>query len=126
MDENPADRAARVFSETESHIFYAMAKVSGAICHQQNDQWIKCRQEKEDNDPRRCLKEGEEASICALRVLEKVQTNCPSEFEQWSECLRKTHNQYPKCRPQQDQFYQNCVLKHFSEDDNLKKRFSTK
>ena len=44
-----------------------------------------CRREEED--PRKCIKEGAAVTDCGVRFLQMVKQNCREEFERYANCI---------------------------------------
>ena len=48
---------------------------------------------KEEKDPRKCLKDGKEVTRCGLEFFSKVKKHCANEFTDYWKCLdRSGHN----------------------------------
>lgn len=48
-----------------------------------------CRNEEED--PRRCLKEGAAVTACGVRFLQQIKKQCRAEFEDYAHCIDQAH-----------------------------------
>ncbi|GIY46378.1 NADH dehydrogenase 1 alpha subcomplex subunit 8 [Caerostris extrusa] len=79
----------------------------GKYCDEQCKEFMLCR--KEENDPRKCLKEGKDVTACGIQFFQKVKQHCKDEFERYADCLewnspsmhvqycRKTQAAWTKC-----------------------------
>lgn len=47
-----------------------------------------CRME--ENDPRKCIREGKAVTSCALKFFQVVKRNCATEFMDYGICLDKS------------------------------------
>ncbi|XP_054707772.1 NADH dehydrogenase [ubiquinone] 1 alpha subcomplex subunit 8-like [Uloborus diversus] len=57
----------------------------GKYCNEECKEFMLCR--REENDPRRCLKEGKDVTACGLKFFQQVKKNCREEFDQFADCL---------------------------------------
>ncbi|GBO16535.1 NADH dehydrogenase [ubiquinone] 1 alpha subcomplex subunit 8 [Araneus ventricosus] len=57
----------------------------GKYCDEQCKEFMLCR--KEEDDPRRCLKEGKDVTACGIEFFQKVKQHCRAEFEKYADCL---------------------------------------
>ncbi|XP_035224211.1 NADH dehydrogenase [ubiquinone] 1 alpha subcomplex subunit 8-like [Stegodyphus dumicola] len=57
----------------------------GKYCDHQCKEFMLCRTE--ENDPRRCLKEGKDLTACGIEYFQKVKQSCRAELEQYAACL---------------------------------------
>ena len=49
--------------------------IAGKHCEAQNNEFMLCRAENED-DPRKCVKDGKEVTSCAMNFLRMVSKKC--------------------------------------------------
>lgn len=68
-----------------------------------------CREEL--NDPRKCLKEGNDVTSCSFEFFRLIKKSCHAEFAQYAHCLDKSSSDlnYKHCRNTQNVF-DKCVL----------------
>ncbi|XP_015921868.1 NADH dehydrogenase [ubiquinone] 1 alpha subcomplex subunit 8 [Parasteatoda tepidariorum] len=73
----------------------------GKYCDTQCKEFMLCR--KEENDPRRCLKEGKEVTACGLEFFQKVKQHCKDEFNDYADCIQwySPHMTIQDCRKSQ-------------------------
>lgn len=57
----------------------------GKYCDEQCKEFMLCRYE--ENDPRRCIKEGKDVTACGLDFFQKVKQHCRQELDQYADCL---------------------------------------
>ncbi|XP_059613262.1 NADH dehydrogenase [ubiquinone] 1 alpha subcomplex subunit 8 [Phlebotomus argentipes] len=81
----------------------------GKYCEFQNNEFMLCRDELKD--PRKCLKEGNAVTSCALEFFRKVKKTCREEFTQYTNCLDKSSQDqaFKPCRKTQG-VYDKCIL----------------
>merc|ERR1712168_18787 len=93
-----------------SHVFLrAAAFHMGKECEKQNNEFMLCTNE--EDDPRKCLKEGREVTSCAMGFLRKIKKSCLEEFNQYANCLDKSSADwnFKHCRNTQS-IFDKCVL----------------
>jgi NADH dehydrogenase (ubiquinone) 1 alpha subcomplex subunit 8 len=87
----------------------------GKYCDNQSKEYMLCLGE--ENDPRKCLKEGKAVTNCGLQFFRKMRDNCAEEFTAYWKCL--DHSQYDMafkhCRSKQAP-YDKCVLEQFGQE----------
>ncbi|XP_074652521.1 NADH dehydrogenase [ubiquinone] 1 alpha subcomplex subunit 8-like [Tubulanus polymorphus] len=81
----------------------------GKYCDGQSKEFMLCVSE--ENDPRKCIKEGKEVTRCGIEFFHKLRNNCMEEFTSYMTCLDvKSKDLHPKyCRKSQS-LYDKCVL----------------
>ncbi|KAH9638164.1 hypothetical protein HF086_009192 [Spodoptera exigua] len=68
----------------------------GKYCEQANNEFMLCRLE--ENDPRKCLKEGKAVTACTMDFFRKVKKSCLQEFNQ-PKPLEEPKAVYPDATP---------------------------
>lgn len=88
--------------------FLSHAMWLGKFCDNQCKEFMLCRAE--EQDPRKCLKEGQDVTECGLQFFRKVKQTCRDEAEWYTKCLIFSGHdvEYKLCRPEQALF-DNCM-----------------
>ena len=63
----------------------AGARHMWATCEAKCHEFMLCR--KEEEDPRKCLKEGKDVTNCGVSFLQKVKKSCPESFTALGRCI---------------------------------------
>ncbi|KAL0859092.1 hypothetical protein ABMA27_010935 [Loxostege sticticalis] len=81
----------------------------GKYCEQANNEFMLCRIE--EDDPRKCIKEGKVVTACTMEFFRKVKKACLSEFNQYANCIDKSSGDFSLnfCRNTQGVF-DKCML----------------
>ena len=86
----------------------AASNYIGKQCEAANNEFMLCRQER--NDARPCLKLGKHVTLCAKEVLRRIKCECLEEFKQYANCVDKSSGNFSfrHCRKTQKVF-DNCM-----------------
>jgi len=79
----------------------------GRQCDKANKEFMLCRYE--EDDPRKCLKEGRAVSQCVVDFLQTIKSHCNEPFAEYWTCLDRKELEFRRCRKQQEKF-DNCVF----------------
>ncbi|KAJ8035676.1 NADH dehydrogenase [ubiquinone] 1 alpha subcomplex subunit 8 [Holothuria leucospilota] len=74
----------------------------GRQCDKANKEFMLCKAEEED--PRKCLREGKEVSRCAFAFFNQIRENCAESFTEYWTCVDNSQHDLYKCRKQQGVF----------------------
>ncbi|XP_031620697.1 NADH dehydrogenase [ubiquinone] 1 alpha subcomplex subunit 8 [Contarinia nasturtii] len=85
----------------------------GKYCQDTFNEFMLCRSE--ENDPRKCLKEGRDVTNCSFEFFRLIKKSCYDEFTQYAHCLDRSSADlnYKHCRNTQNVF-DKCVLDNFN------------
>ncbi|UYV75319.1 NDUFA8 [Cordylochernes scorpioides] len=81
----------------------------GKYCDEYSKEFMLCRNE--NNDPRKCLKEGRDVTKCGIEFFQMVKESCAESMENFARCVGKSYRKPRifKCHEAQEAFSQ-CML----------------
>jgi len=81
----------------------------GKECEAINNEYMLCR--KEEQDPRKCLKEGKAVTACTLKFFQMVKSSCADELNTYAHCLDQSSSAMEMrfCRNTQA-IFDSCML----------------
>ncbi|XP_014232086.1 NADH dehydrogenase [ubiquinone] 1 alpha subcomplex subunit 8 [Trichogramma pretiosum] len=93
----------------------AAAHHLGKYCEWKNHEFMLCKVEEED--PRKCVKEGKDVTACSLEFFQKIKKHCRKEFDQYANCIDKSSgsSSFAPCRKTQSVF-DKCVLDNLGQE----------
>lgn len=76
----------------------------GFYCEEQRNAYVLCKNE--ENDPRKCIREGRDVSLCSMEFLRKLKKACPVSFAEHTRCLETKSSEafFVHCREKQAVF----------------------
>ncbi|PRP83029.1 hypothetical protein PROFUN_09884 [Planoprotostelium fungivorum] len=92
----------------------ASAEYIGKPCDRANREFLWCKM-KNDN-PEKCLSQGEDTLQCATDVLGTLKSNCGIDLHNFATCLNLHSYRVKECRVQQRDL-RRCATKFYPEDD---------
>eukprot|EP00752_Nemacystus_decipiens_P009044 g8075.t1 len=78
------------------------AHVLGSECVDPGLAFSKCKNK--NAEPEACIKLGAVVLECQTRVLRKILTKCPAEFEAYRKCMDKTQMSWTACSSEEKTF----------------------
>ncbi|GBG80830.1 hypothetical protein CBR_g31386 [Chara braunii] len=102
----PAEASAPVL--TTSAVLMSASKHISARCGRENRAFLACK--KADENPEKCLKQGEEVTRCVLSLLKELHLKCPKEMDGYAKCMDYYGSEFELCRKQQASFENSCPL----------------
>jgi NADH dehydrogenase (ubiquinone) 1 alpha subcomplex subunit 8 len=78
------------------------APMVGDECLEHNAAFMLCKQQ--DNNPAKCVHEGEKVTACTLKVLRKAEEQCDPSYKAFQLCLRDNARRFYYCQEQQKAF----------------------
>ena len=90
-------------STPTSALLMAASKHVAVRCSGVNAAYVRCK-DKNNGDPRPCLKEGEDVTGCVVSVLKDLNAACPDQLKAYCECMDYYSNRFTKCRNEQKAF----------------------
>eukprot|EP00244_Chara_vulgaris_P014288 TRINITY_DN885_c0_g1_i1.p1 TRINITY_DN885_c0_g1~~TRINITY_DN885_c0_g1_i1.p1 ORF type:complete len:105 (-),score=19.39 TRINITY_DN885_c0_g1_i1:297-611(-) len=102
----PAEASASVL--TTSAVLMSASKHISSRCGRENRAFLACK--KADENPEKCLKQGEEVTRCVLSLLKELRRKCPKEMDAYAKCMDYYGSEFELCRKQQASFESSCPL----------------
>jgi len=82
------------------------SKYIARSCKDVNKAFMECKAK--DLNPSACLKEGEAVTECLLKLLKRLHTEAPEEFNSYVKCMDYHSNNLEKCRKEQAILEEKC------------------
>ncbi|PIK34840.1 putative NADH dehydrogenase [Apostichopus japonicus] len=79
----------------------------GRQCDKANKEFMLCKAE--EQDPRKCLREGRAVSRCAFEFFDQLKQNCSESFTAYWTCVDTSEHRLYRCRKEQGEF-DRCVF----------------
>eukprot|EP00897_Mesotaenium_endlicherianum_P003634 jgi/Mesen1/3299/ME000191S02436 len=93
---------------TTSSVLMSASKHISSRCGAQNKAFLDCK--RSDENPEKCLKQGEEVTHCVLSLLKELHDKCPKSMDTYAKCMDYYGNEFDMCRKQQQEFEKSCPL----------------
>eukprot|EP00271_Cylindrocystis_brebissonii_P006631 TRINITY_DN193_c0_g1_i1.p1 TRINITY_DN193_c0_g1~~TRINITY_DN193_c0_g1_i1.p1 ORF type:complete len:107 (+),score=13.99 TRINITY_DN193_c0_g1_i1:335-655(+) len=93
---------------TTSAVLMSASKHISSRCADENLAFLKCK--KADENPEKCLKQGENVTKCVLSLLSELHERCPKAMNSYTKCMDYYSSEFNMCRKQQAVFEKECPL----------------
>ncbi|CAM6010590.1 unnamed protein product [Sphagnum balticum] len=93
---------------TTSAVLMAASKHIASKCGAQNRAFLDCK--RNDPDPERCLRQGQDVTGCVISLLKELNNKCPKAMDAYSKCMDYWTNEFELCRKEQLEFEEACPL----------------